>query len=468
MGLLAAAAVAWLLQFSDPEYPLGRLRFPDLTEPAHPIRVVDLDYRFSQGGSVVQAFESRIRLGSFAFLSGEVRDQRRGAFFQTERIELGLSEENGRYVLEGGYRAPRWLLRASALRRPRFTPLPGAASDEENGGWVFDTNLGVRLNSDLEILLDLLADTEPSTTFPTRPLRRGGLGFLYQRGNHLDMFSNVSRSRIRTEGGLEYNLGEVEAGVLYHRSGFEVDTVFTYADSDGRLAAKEGFAAISLAAELGPHIVARASTANRWEPGVKRFEQDLRGGMTFYTRGHHFFRGGEIGQRVLALTRRAYELGYNERRVYDLDSLRALRERLAISARATELAADIDELYRAEVRERNVAQAGFELGRRSDDLASLDAWSYRVFAAVPWRIGWPFVRNEDSVNFIRVEYFREKQEFVANRVTHQQELTVEVALNREITARFLWIDPARGPEDIALFQTRPSRIELELDYAFGR
>lgn len=416
----------------------------------------------------MQGFESRIRLGSFAFLAGEVRNQRRGAFFSTERIDIGLSEENERYVIEGGYRAPKWLLRARAERRPRHTPIPGAASDEENGGWVFDTRWALRLNPDLEILLELLGDTEPSTTFPTRPLRRSGFGFLYQRGSHLDMFTNVSRSRIRTEGGLEYDLGRVEADATYYRTGFELESVFTYTDSNGRLASSEGFASIGLAAELGRYVVARASASNRWEPGVKRFEQDLRGGVTFYVRPHHFFRGGEVGSRVLALTRRAYELGYNERRVYDLDALRALRERLSLSARAQELAAELDEVYRAQVRERNVPQAGFELAQSSNDIVGVDSWSYRVFAALPWPMNWPFVRDEESVDFVQVEYLHKKLDFVANRVTFQRELTIEVALNREIAARFRWIDPARTPEDISLFRNRPTRIELEFDYAFGR
>ena len=106
--------------------------------------------------------------------------------------------------------------------------------------------------------------------------------------------------------------------------------------------------------------------------------------------------------------------------------------------------------------------------QRSNDIVGVDSWRYRVFAALPWPVNWPFVRDEESVDFIRVEYLHEKLDFVANRVTFRRELTLEVALNREITARFSWIDPARTPEDISLFRNRPTRIELEFDYAFGR
>jgi hypothetical protein len=167
------------------------------------------------------------------------------------------------------------------------------------------------------------------------------------------------------------------------------------------------------------------------------------------------------------MTRRAYHLGYNERRVYDVDGLRALRERLALSLMRNELADDLDDLYRAEVSERNVPQAGFEIARHSNDIEGVSSWIYRVFAAVPWRIDWPFTRSEDSVDFIRVDYTHQDLDF-ADRSDLARVLALEVALNREITARFRWVDPARTPEDVVLLRTRPNRIELEFGYAFGR
>jgi hypothetical protein len=139
-----------------------------------------------------------------------------------------------------------------------------------------------------------------------------------------------------------------------------------------------------------------------------------------------------------------------------------------LSTRAEELTADLNELYRAEVRERNVPHVGVELAQSSNDVVGVESWTYRLFAAVPWPVNWPFFRDEDAVDFVRVEYLYEELEFTANLLTHRRELTIETALNREITARFRWLDPARTPEDISLFLIRPSRIELEFDYAFGR
>ena len=53
-------------------------------------------------------------------------------------------------------------------------------------------------------------------------------------------------------------------------------------------------------------------------------------------------------------------MGYNERRVHTLDGRRALRERLSLSAKRQELANEIEALYQAQVRDRNVPHLGFE------------------------------------------------------------------------------------------------------------
>ena len=138
---------------SDTEYPLGRLRFPSLTKPAAPIKLTEFHYGFTENGSTVQRFEARIRLKAFAFLSGEVIRQRRGVAFTTQRIDLGLTEERGRYVIEGGYRAARWLIRARAERRPT------RPSSSSAPGWIIDTRAALRFNSDFEVLLEFLEDT---------------------------------------------------------------------------------------------------------------------------------------------------------------------------------------------------------------------------------------------------------------------------------------------------------------------
>ncbi len=315
MTILTAAALGMLLAAdSDPEYPLGSLRFPSLTKPAEPVKLTEFSYAFSENGATVQRFEARIRLKAFAFLSGEVFNQRRGIAFTTQRIDLGLTEARGRYVIEGGYRAAKWLVRARAERRPT----PASSSDP---GWILDTRGALRFNPDFELLLEFLEDTGSEPFLETRPLRRGALGFLYQRGTGVDISANVSASRVRTEAGIETDRQGVNLGAIVYHDHMQVDSAFAYSRSTGRLAASEGFASVALSGELGPYFVGRASTAQRWQPGIKRFENDTRLGITFFGRRHRFFHGGKVGPQVLALTRRAFELGYNERRVYSIDGL---------------------------------------------------------------------------------------------------------------------------------------------------
>ena len=364
--------------------------------------------------------------------------------------------------MKAGYRAARWLVRARAEHRP--TP-PSSSTDP---GWIIDTRGALRFNPDFELLFEFLEDTGSEASLVTRPLRRGALGFLYQRGTGLDISASVSTARVRTEGGIETDRHGVNLGAIVYHETLQLDSAFAYSRSTGRLAASEGFGSVGLSSELGPYFLARASTAQRWRPGVKRFENDTRLGITFFGRRHRFFRGGEVGPRVLALTRRAYELGYNERRVYSLDALLRLRERLALSSWREQLANDLDRLYRAEVADRNVPQARFEIARRTNEIDGVRSWTYRVFVGVPWRVNWPFIRSEESVNFVGVQYTQEEFEFLPDFQTLARELQIEVALNREMSASFRWTLPARTPTDIALFNPRRSRIELEYVYTFGR
>ncbi len=133
-----------------------------------------------------------------------------------------------------------------------------------------------------------------------------------------------------------------------------------------------------------------------------------------------------------------------------------------------ELENHLDDLYRAEVTDSSVPQARFEIARRANEIDGVRSWSYRVFVGVPWRVNWPFIRSEESVNFVGVQYTQEEFEFLPDLQSLAHELQIEVALNREMSASFRWTLPARTPTDIALFNPRRSRIELEYAYAFGR
>jgi hypothetical protein len=462
LGVLTAAALALLLPAEEPQYPLGGLRFPSLTAPGPPLVLSDLRYRVSQDSRTVQSLELRVRLGRFAFLGGEVSGERRGVFFDTQRLSLGLSEEEGGYELEAGYRASRFLLRA---RGEKGTPAAGE-------GWVVDALTALRLSPDLEVVVSWLEDTEPGASLvplSTRVIREGSAGLLYQRGTRLDLAATAARSTVRTAAGFELSRSAVRGGATLLASPVELSGEAGYARTGGRLPQQEGLARLGGLVQLGDHLVSHAEASGRWEPGVKLFEHQTSVGLTFYGRRYRFPRGGEAAERTLGLARRAQALGYNERRSHDLDGRRALRERLALSPAREQLADDIDALYRAQVAERNVAQAGFEVLFDSDDVAGRSGRAFHAFLALPWPPAWPFTRREQSVEFLRVDFFRREDRFAGPElVSKEQQVRFELALNREMSLVFVVEEPGRLPFEVATLTGRPRRYELEYVYAFGR
>ena len=305
-------------------------------------------------------------------------DERVGAFFDTQRLELGFTsdEEDGRLDIEGSLRAPLFLVRVDAKRREDF--------------WAFESEGSIRLSSDWEVLLSYANDTNntgggppsleefidtgrlPPSEPPTRTLRSGSLGFLYQRANNFELEADARVSRVRTEAGFELRRQQFSSNAVWNRLPFELDGAIELAHT-GRPTRTEGRAEIGAAVQVGAHLLATARTIQQWQPDVERSVRDYRVGLTFFGRRYRFARAraNPTAVKTLELTRRVNELGYNERRVfpsvgwtrwaYDMDQLRAFRDRLAISPARRELADAINELYLAQVRERNVPQLGVEL-----------------------------------------------------------------------------------------------------------
>jgi hypothetical protein len=452
LGFLVLAAL--LAAADDPEYPLGRLRLPPIAQPASPFRLADLRYSFSRDGSTLSSFETRLRVRGGAFVGGEVTGDRLGVFFDTQRVELGVSEENGSYEVEGSYRAPRFLV--------------GARAEGSEEDWRVSADGSVRFTNDLEILLGYGEDLDDAAiTAGTREIRAGSAGFLYQRGSHLEVLGDARFSRLRTAGAFDLDVATYQAQALWNRSPVELDGEVSYRDTSGRLASREWTASFGAQAEITAHLLAHASTTQRWEPGILRFEDDYRAGLTFFGRRHRFARSGEAASRLTELQRRVNALGYNERRVYDVDGLRRFRERLGISSARRELEAALDELYRAEVRDRNVPQLGFEVALGEDDVRTVEYRAYRALVGVPWRVRWPFSRNEDAVEFVTSEFTLLEENFPGVTAV-SRDLIVTLWVNREMSLAFRWEKPGRTPEDIASGISLPARVTLSYEYALGR
>ena len=382
------------------------------------MRLVDLDAGVSRERSTRTAFGARLKLGARTFFGGEVSDERVGAFFDTQRLELGFTsdEEDGRLDIEGSLRAPLFLVRVDAKRREDF--------------WAFESEGSIRLSSDWEVLLSYANDTNntgggppsleefidtgrlPPSEPPTRTLRSGSLGFLYQRANNFELEADARVSRVRTEAGFELRRQQFSSNAVWNRLPFELDGAIELAHT-GRPTRTEGRAEIGAAVQVGAHLLATARTIQQWQPDVERSVRDYRVGLTFFGRRYRFARAraNPTAVKTLELTRRVNELGYNERRVYDMDQLRAFRDRLAISPARRELADAINELYLAQVRERNVPQLGVELTHTTREIEGSTTRGYRAFVGFPWPLRWPFVRDEALVEFVRIDVLVEDERF---------------------------------------------------------
>lgn len=465
-ALLSGAAT------ESPQYPLGALRLPPIAEAATPFRLVDLRYAFTEADGTVSAFETRIRAGGSLFVGGEVIGDRRGLFLDTQRIELGVSEENGDYELEGSVRAPWFVLGTRALQK--------------DGDWAVSGEGSFRFSSDLELLVSHSRDLDathftpspleefarngilPPLGPPSRELRGTSVGVLYQRGNHLEALADARVSRIRSEAGFDVDRERYRLATLWNPNRIEVDGAVSFESTSGRLAARQMTAAIEIDAEITSHLLAHASTRQRWELGVLRFEEDYRFGVTFFGRRHRFDRRNEAAPRILELQRRANALGYNERRVYDLGGLRRFRERLGLSPVRLELKEALDELYRAQVRDRNVPQLGFELEIGEDYILTLKRRGVRAFVGIPWPLRLPFLRSEEVVEFLQAELVIRHDDYPGGVRAVSREMSLTAFLNREMNLQVRWQDPGIGPEQVILERGLPSRLTVAFEYAMGR
>jgi hypothetical protein len=474
VSILTGALPLWLSLAAagseDPAYPLGRLRLPPMTEAAAPFRLVDLRYSFDDQGSTVSSFETRVRVGASSYLGGEVTGARRGLFFDTQRVELGVTEQNGLYQLETSVRAPRFLVGARAIQR--------------HDAWKLLGDGDLRLSNDLEIVLGYAQDLDrsryqpPVATLPTtgeppappaaRELGAASVGFFYQHGGELEVRGDARLARVRTEASFDIDRTSYRLGSVWNRSPVELETEVTYERTTERLPSEHLSVVLEADARLSSHFVAHASTRQDWEPGVLRFEDEYGLGATFYGRRYRFARSSDAAEDVLAIQRRANALGYNERRVYDVEGLRRFRERLGISRARGDLKDALDDLYRAEVRDRNVAQLGFETRFGSDAIAGVESRSYRAFVGIPYRMALPFSRNEDAVELVTMEMILREDRYSPGILATSRTVFVRLSLNREMELRFRWERPGIPPLELAREESGPSRFTVSYEYAFGR
>jgi hypothetical protein len=190
--------------------------------------------------------------------------------------------------------------------------------------------------------------------------------------------------------------------------------------------------------------------------------------LTWFARRFTLPRAGEAAQRELALARAATAAGYNERRVFDDDALRAQRERLALSPTRRELRPDLDDVYRTQVDERSVPVLGVEVADRADALTGSSIRSISAFLGIPWPPAPPWRSNETATRFLELAYERARHTSGQDFRAHTDRIALTVALSREMDLVVGWQHAEPTALDLIRGIGARNTFEASCIYAFGR
>ena len=442
-----------------PDYPVTAVPLPCARAACGSVTLVDFSVGAARDGDTDQEIEARVRIGNRAFVGGRVGRRRQSLRLTTHRAGVGFDHHDGKSRFDGNYRASRLLLEARTEHR----------DDAGGRGWSSELHAAIRFGQDFEILVGGLQASvaKPTSFLADSPLRRVSGGFIWQRSLALEISTQASSTRIDS-GGRQLDRDRVGTEVVYYwPRGVRLRGELAYERDRGFIPSTSRTAGLDVEAQLSPHLVAHAGLISRTELDLGSVEDDYRVGITLFARRHTFDRGGDAAARTLDLVRRAATLGYNERRVHTLDGRRALRERLSLSAHRGELADEIEALYQAQVRDRNVPHLGVAWFRERDPVFGLARTTLDIFAGLPWRPGWAFRSGNDVVDFLGFGYSYIEKDFVLS-TSYERQYRAEVALNRETNIIVVWIDPDQTRLEETFDRPVSQRWEARLVHHLGR
>ena len=292
-------------------------------------------------------------------------------------------------------------------------------------------------------------------------------GFIWQRGLPLEISTEASSARIAS-GGHQFDRDRVRTAVVYHWSrGARLSGELAYERDRGFVPSTIRTASLGVEAHIGPRLVAHGAFVGRSELDLGLVEEDYRVGLTLFARRHSFDRGGEAATQTLAVARRATAMGYNERRVHTLDGRRALRERLSLSANRQELADEIEALYQAQVRDRNVPHTwGLNGLARKTRLAVRYATPSTCLPVYRGGLGGHSgAATTPSISLV-FGFSHIEDDFIQS--SYERHYRAEVVLNRETSIAVVWIDPEQTRLEDTLGRPVSQRWETRLVYQLGR
>lgn len=458
IGGVAGAQEAEAATAPPVEYPVAPLRMDCLGRSCGAFRIVDLDLLAGSEGQSRGGV--RFALGERWILGARIEDGARTAEITGSRLRLLATErDDGSARATGAWRGHRWSLTADARRR----------TDLENGGWAVAGGVGYRTSPALQLRLDLERDLQahPPVVFAPRPWGGGRFGVRWQPGTRFELEAGVGYTRLRAGLGERLERWSVDLRSEAQTRRIRLALTARLDDERGRFDRREVAAGLDIELLLRSHLLLSAGIDEEAELGVADVGRTYRGGVQFFGRRYRFPRLGGTGDAIESLTRRAWDLGYGVDRVYDIDGLRDLRERLRLAGEPA-LAEAVGVLHAAQVEDRIVGQLGisWEGTRRSDTGIRLDRLTGQI--GVPWPVAWPWTREQERVEFLRLEFEYLDARYGLGTREIGRAVLIEARLHRELALRAAWRQVVRTPLELALGIETDDRLSLGLRYAYGR
>lgn len=448
------------VQEADPEYPISGSILPCSTEPCSGIRLVDLRVRGSSKGDLGSgAF--RLRLRDSAFLTAEIDADDRAFRLTTAKWEVAYRDTTRTQNLSLAYQDNRRRLRANALRGAR----------EDRDSWLVGFDGSVRLSRDVEIIGSAFVDTDAGADAPSaRILNSGSLGFRWQHATGWELQVKAVAERVKTAAGFELRRRAVEGEVVRQSGRTQMLGQVLYTRVMGPSAAfgrEELAGRVRAELVLASHLRLEARGAYRVEIGLKDNHSAYGLSVVSYARRYRYARGGAAAPRVLDLTRAALDHGYDGRRLYGLESTRAIRDRLSLSPHRDDLAPLIEALYRATIADRNVPVLGLGIDRDDDALLGLETRSIDVLVGIPWPVAWPWQHNERAVRFVELQVRYTEGRINPGLRKPAWDVQLRAHLNRETLVWLAWLDALPTSLELATGTEPSARVQIGLAYAFG-
>ncbi|HXY42311.1 MAG TPA: hypothetical protein VEQ10_21725, partial [Vicinamibacteria bacterium] len=435
-----------------PSYPLGPLAVPDFLAPGHPFTLTDLDFHLQDTVRTDQAFTARVKFKDLGYLRADFEGETRGLTLTTHRLEVSAFDTNGSWDLTADYRGRRFVA-SGVVRR--------LGSDS---GRLVEGSLDFRLTREVELQTFVVGDSSrPDERF----LREAALGVFWQHGSALETGAQFERSYESTLAG--ENRHDLSSGsVIAQLGAAELSGFGSYEDVQGRFPRRLGEASGQARWSVAPKLLLEAQADGNFEAGAGTRSHLYRGALTWFGRRFTLPRAGELARRSLALSREAFRRGEYEFASFDVDGLRAQRERLGLSPQKQALVSDMEAGYRAEVAERPLPLAGVEVRQTDDALADVRGWSVLAFLGMPWPPALPWRASEGSVPFLRLDLMHSQSVSATDFRADENTARLTVSLNREmdLLLRFTRTEPSAL--DIIRGIGERSTFEVSWVYARGR